>query len=656
MSIELHIDVETFSSVNIKTCGAYKYTESPDFEIIILAYCFKINGKKGKIHIVDLLQGEQYPEKFLKALHDPKVEKHAHNATFERLAFRAMGHDIPAEQWRCSAVKASYCGLPMALAVLSNVLDLGEQAKSAEGAALIRYFSCLVKPTRSNNFRCRNLPKHNPEKWERYKYYCGKDVVAEMAVQDETECFEFPAEEQENYVLDQKINGRGIKLDVQMAANAVIIDDLFKADIIEQLKEATGLVNPNSGDQLRKWLSDELQQPVKSIAKDVVKSLIKKHKVGAAVEVLKLRQLGSKTSTMKFTAMANYACTTDRAHGLLQFYGAGRTGRWAGRAVQLQNLPRNKMKLLNLARDLVKANDYDGLTMMFTNVSKVLSELIRTTLIAEQGNTFVIADYSAIEGRITAWLAGEKWREEVFAGKGNIYEISAAKIFKVPIEKVTKGSTYRDKGKIAELALGFGGSVGAYRQMAGDDITETDAQIKAIVKTWRAESPEIVKMWYTFERAAVRAIKTRQPVESNKGIIFNYEHNCLTVRLPSGRKLIYRNASLTVNQWGNPSIKYMGVNPDTKKWGWVDTYGGKISENIIQAIARDILARGMRRADKVGFPIVGHVHDEVIAEIENLSVDFVLDQLCNILAEPVPWAPGLPLPAEGFVTPYYKKD
>jgi DNA polymerase len=656
MSVELHIDVETFSSVNIKICGAYKYMESPDFEIIILAYCFKVNGKKGPIHVVDLLQGEQMPDKFLKALHDPTVEKHAHNAAFERLAFKTIGHDIPAEQWHCSAIKASYCGLPMALASLSTVLDLGEQAKSAEGSALIRYFSCLVKPTNANGQRCRNLPKHNPEKWERYKYYCGQDVVAEMAVQDETNCFEFPSQERENYVLDQKINDRGIKMDIEMAENAVLIDDIFKLDIIDQLKEATGLVNPNSPAQLKKWLSDEMRKPITSLAKKTVESLIKKHKAGAAVDVLKLRQLGSKTSTKKFTAMARYALRTGRAHGLLQFYGAGRTGRWAGRAVQLQNLPRNKMKLLSLARDLVKANDYEALYMMFGNISKVLSELIRTTLIAEDGCTFAIADYSAIEGRITAWLAGEKWREEVFAGKGNIYEISAAKIFKVPIEQCGKGTDYRDKGKIAELALGFGGSVGAYRQMAGDDITETDAQIKNIIKNWRAESPEIVKMWYNFERAAIRAIKTKQPVESHKGIIFNYENKCLTIKLPSGRKLIYRNAMMTINRWGNPSIKYMGVNPDTKRWGWVDTYGGKIAENIIQAIARDILALGMRRADKAGFPIVGHVHDEVIAEIEDLSTDFVLGQLCNILAKPVPWAPGLLLPADGFTTPYYKKD
>lgn len=656
MPVELHIDVETFSSVNIKICGAYRYMESPDFEIIILAYCFNINGKKGPIRIVDLLQGEQMSDKFLKALHDPTVEKHAHNATFERLAFKTIGHDIPAEQWHCSAVKASYCGLPMALASLSTVLDLGEQAKSAEGTALIRYFSCLVKPTIANGQRCRNLPKHNPEKWERYKYYCGQDVVAEMAVQVETDCFEFPRQERENYVLDQKINDRGIKVDTQMADNAVLIDDIFKLDIIDQLKEATGLVNPNSPAQLKKWLSDEMRKPITSLAKKTVESLIKKHKAGAAVDVLKLRQLGSKTSTKKFTAMARYALRTGRAHGLLQFYGAGRTGRWAGRAVQLQNLPRNKMKLLSLARDLVKANDYESLFMMFTNISKVLSELIRTTLIAEEGCTFAIADYSAIEGRITAWLAGEKWREEVFAGKGNIYEISAAKIFKLPIEQCGKGTEYRDKGKIAELALGFGGSVGAYRQMAGDEITETDAQIKTIIKNWRAESPEIVKMWYNFERAAIRSIKTKQPVESHKGIIFNYENKCLTILLPSGRKLIYRHAMMTINRWGNPSIKYMGVNPDTKKWGWVDTYGGKISENIIQAIARDILALGMRRADKAGFPIVGHVHDEVIAEIEDKSTDFVLGELCAILAKPVPWAPGLLLPADGFTTPYYKKD
>lgn len=655
MAVELHIDVETFSSVDIKKCGAYKYMESPDFEIIILAFCFKVNGVKKRLQVVDLLSGEPFPPMFLKALNDPKVEKHAHNAAFERLAFKTIGYDIPAEQWRCSAVKASYCGLPMALASLSKVLDLGKQAKSAEGTALIRYFSCLVKPTKANGFRYRNLPQHNPEKWERYKYYCGQDVVAEMAVQDETDCFEFPELEQENYVLDQKINDLGIMLDVEMAENAVKIDDLFKADIIQQLKDRTGLENPNSSDQLRKWLSNELRTPIKSIAKKNVESLIKKHKHGAAVEVLKLRQYASKTSTKKFTAMARYALESHRAHGLLQFYGAGRTGRWAGRAVQLQNLPKNEMKLLEFARQLIKDFDYDTLCMMFGNVSDVLSQLIRTTLIPKENHVFAVADFAAIEGRITAWLADELWRLKVFAGKGNIYEISASKIFKKPIEQCGKGTPERGKGKIAELALGFGGSVGAYRQMGGDDITETDAQIKTIIKNWRAESPKIVEMWYAFERAAIKAIKTKRPVESHKGIIFNYENKCLTILLPSGRKLIYRNAVLTVNRWGNPAVKYMGLN-DKKMWGWVETYGGKIAENIIQAIARDALALAMRRADKAGVPIVGHVHDEIIAEIENLSTDFVLGEICNILARPIPWAKGLYLPAEGFITEFYKKD
>lgn len=738
MAIELHIDVETFSSVDITNCGSYKYFESPDFEILILCFRYLIHGVKSlETIVVDLAQGEKISESFIQDLLDPTVEKHAHNANFERNAFKAIGYDVPVEQWHCSAVKAGYCGLPMSLDAATKALNNGDAVKDAEGKALIRYFSCPVKPTKTNGFRLRNLPKHNPEKWERYKTYCAQDVIAEMWLLDQLAGFEIPETERLNYILDQKINDRGVNIDVEMATNAILIDNRFKLEVVDQLKEITGLVNPNSPAQLKQWLSSSLQQDINTLAKDNVQALIKEHKRGAAVEevekpfklngaipdldsytemraflkrngyinnwhednwvkrgstynamsgegtqtlcerlierakpkkiitpdvdkaveVLKLRVMGSKTSTKKFEAMTNYATDGGTAHGLLYFYGGSRTGRWAGRAVQLQNLPRNKMKLLDQARNLVKSGNYDGLTMTFDNLPKVLSELIRTAIIPKQNNILAVADYSAIEGRVTAWLAGEQWRLDVFAGDGKIYEASAAMMFNIPIDSIGKGSEYRDKGKIAELALGFGGSVGALKTMGGEAMGLSFEEMENIVKRWRKASPSIVQMWYEFEGDALHALKIRKPVTSKlKGIIFNYEHKCLTIQLPSGRKLIYRDAVLSKNKWGNENLKYKGKHQVTGQWTWVDTYGGKLSENIIQAIARDLLADGMRRLDAAGFDIVLHVHDEVCADIPNESTDYVLSEMCRILGEPVSWAKGLGAPAEGFITNYYKKD
>lgn len=656
MAFQLHIDVETYSSVDITKCGSYAYFESLDFEILILCYSICHGGVCTPVITVDLAQGQKPNEQFLTMLNDPTVELHAHNANFERNAFKAIGYDIPVERWHCSAVKAGYCGLPMSLDGASKALGI-EQLKAAEGKALIRYFSCPVKPTKTNGFRLRNLPKHNPEKWEAYKQYCAQDVRTEMGILDALAWFDIPETERLNYFLDQKINDRGVNVDVEMATNAILIDDRFKLEVTDRLKEITGLVNPNSPAQLKTWLSSALQKDIPTLAKDTVQALIKEHKRGAAVEVLKLRVMGSKTSTKKFEAMTNYALEDGTAHGLLYFYGGSRTGRWAGRAVQLQNLPRNKMKLLDEARSMVKAGDYDGLTMTFDNVPKVLSELIRTALIPSPGNVLAVADYSAIEGRITAWLAGEQWRLDVFAGDGKIYEASAAMMFNIPVESIGKGSEYRDKGKIAELALGFGGSLGALKTMGGEAMGLSESEMKSIVERWRKASPKIVEMWYEFEACAIKALKTRKPVVSIlKGIVFRYEHKCLTIQLPNGRKLIYREPVLSRNKWDGERIKYKGKNQDTGQWGWVETYGGKLSENVIQAIARDLLADGMRRLDAAGFDIVMHVHDEVVADIPNLSTDFVIDEMCRILGEPVPWAKGLGTPAEGFITNYYKKD
>lgn len=660
MSLELHIDVETYSSVDITKCGSYAYFESPDFEILILAYCFvDRDGDSRTPRVIDLAQGEKIPPFFLRMLQNSEVEKHAHNANFERNAFKAIGYDVPAEQWHCSAVQAGYCGLPMSLDGATKALKMGDAGKSAEGKALIKYFSCPVKPTKANGGRFRNLPKHDPIKWEKYKEYCAQDVRAEMGLLDHPQVRPFKNTQTErlNYILDQKINDRGVNVDVAMAQNAIAINQIFKDDVIVQLKKLTGLVNPNSPVQLQKWLSSSLKKDIPNLQKETVVSLIKEHKTGLAVEVLRLRQQGSKTSNKKFDAMIKYALSTGIAHGLTYFYGAFRTGRWAGRAVQLQNLPRNKMKLLDAARKMVKAGDYEGLTMTFDSISKVLSELIRTALIPSLGNLFGVADYSAIEGRITAWLAGEQWRLGVFAGDGKIYEASASMMFGIPIESIGKGSEYRDKGKIAELALGFGGSVGALKTMGGESMGLSESEMKNIVDRWRKASPKIVEMWYEFERCALLALKTRKPVTSKlKNIVFDYKHKTLTILLPSGRMLCYNNPAIGQNKWGGECVTYMGKHQKTGQWVRVDSWGGKLSENIIQAIARDLLADGMRRLDRAGFDIVMHVHDEVVADIPNESPDYIVSEMCRILGEPVKWAPGLGTPAEGFTTPYYKKD
>lgn len=656
---QLHIDIETFSSVDIKTSGSYKYCQSIDFEILLLAYAYDDQP----VEIIDLAQGEKIPEHFFTALRDPNVEKHAHNANFERTAFRAIGYDIPVNQWFCSAVKAAYCGFPLALEKVSEAMKLEEKGKLTTGKALIRYFCIPTKPTKTNGQRHRNLPQHDLEKWELFKEYCINDVIAEREIGNKLSQYPIISSERENYVLDQEINDRGIRIDLDMASKAVILDNTHSDNLTQEMKALTGLDNPNSPEQLKRWLSTAMKEEITTLAKDEIPNLIEKAGSGAAREVLELRKEAAKTSIKKYIRMLDCTCDDQRAHGLFQFYGANRTGRWAGRLIQLQNLPRNYINELSATRDLFKTGDYELVTMAFGNFSDILSQLIRTAFVAGEGNIFAVADFSAIEARVTAWIAGEQWRLDVFSTHGKIYEASASLMFGVPMENVTKGSDYRQKGKVAELALGYQGSVGALKTMGGEAMGLSEEEMKSIVKKWRSKSPAIVKFWKGVEAAAKRAIKTKKAVPY-KGLVFDCDSMAMTIQLPSGRKLFYQNPIIKkkkVNA-GNgdfevESITYMGMDQTSKKWTRLDAYGGKLTENIVQAIARDLLAYSMLKLDKEGFEIVMHVHDEAVCEISyDIAANEKLERMCSIMGEEVPWAKGLPLAADGYLTTFYKKD
>lgn len=654
MSKKLHLDIETFSSVDIRKSGAYKYCQSFDFEIILLAYAFD----NDTINIIDLYR-EDFPEEFIEALHDPKVEKHAHNANFERNAFRAIGHDIPTGQWHCSAVKSAYCGLPLSLGGVSEALELEEKGKLSTGSALIRYFCIPCKPTKTNGKRFRNMPEHDMEKWEEFKRYCINDVEAEREIGRLLSDYEIPHQERHMYLLDQEINDRGIKVDEEFVTSALHIDAIHSEILGNEIKDLTGVSNPNSAAQLKKWIGEAMGREIKSLAKDVIPDLIEVAESDTVRQVLKLRQKASKTSIKKYDAMLNCVCESGRVHGLFQFYGANRTGRWAGRLVQLQNLPQNHIENLDLARDTILTRDYELATLLYGNVSGTLSELIRTAFVAKKGYTFAVADFSAIEARVIAWLAGEEWRMEVFRSHGKIYEASASKMFSIPIEEITKGSGERQKGKIAELALGYGGSVGALMQMGGESMGLGEAEMRGIVHRWRKSNPAIVLLWTRLEQASIRAVKTRSKVilKNLKGMAVESDGKVFTILLPSGRKLYYQSPSIGRNQWGAECLMYKGTVQATRKWGNIDTYGGKLTENVIQAIARDLLAFSMINLNSSGFGIVMHVHDEAVAEVpKGGTEDKELDRMCHIMSKAPEWAQDLPLTADGYITDYYRKD
>jgi DNA polymerase len=656
----LHIDIETYSSVDITTSGSYKYFQSPDFEILMIAYALG----DGPIKMFDMtIEGQAYPTELAKALVNPDIEKHAHNANFERNAFKAYGFDVPVEQWYCSAIKAGYCGLPLSLDGASKAMNLGSFGKSSDGKALIKTFSCPVKPSKANGMKTRIYPEDSPEKWERFKDYCIQDVAAEREIVRRLAKYKLPDSERLNYFLDQKINDRGILIDLNFAKNAAKIDDLFSAEIYGQMQAITGLDNPNSPAQLKKWLGEKTGKSITTLAKGEIPALIEGCTSYDVQKVLQLRQMGAKTSTKKYIAMLNCACDDNRAHGLFQFYGANRTGRWAGRLIQMQNLPQNHLDTakepngLEDARQLVAAGDYDHMTLMYEDIPSVLSQLIRTAFIAKPGHTFAVADFSAIEARVIAWLSGEAWRLKVFNSHGKIYEASASKMFNVPIEAVTKGSDYRAKGKVAELALGYQGAVGALKTMGGEKMGLSDMEMDTIVKKWRKANPAIVALWGDLEGCAIRSIQTRKKVISiHKNIEFNCNGEVLAIKLPSGRRLFYQNPTFTLNKWGKQSIQYKGMDQTTKQWANVDTYGGKLTENIVQAIARDLLADAMQRLDAAGFNIVMHVHDEAVVEVSKDDQMDDLNIICDIMGQTDQRYNGVPFPADGYLTPYYKKD
>lgn len=647
----LGIDIETFSSVDITKCGLYKYVESDDFTILLFAYA--CDDKP--VQIVDFASGEKLPERIFLALTDPNVLKTAFNASFERICIgRYYGIDLPIEQWECTMARSAMLGLPLSLAQVGKVLNLEDQ-KMTEGKALIKFFSSPRKPTKTNGERTRNLPEHAPDKWDIFKRYCIRDVEVERAIRNKTKSFTIPEHEKELYVIDQKINDRGVLVDMDLVKHAIRMDTLYKGRLNAEAAELSGLDNPNSVSQLKSWLEKETGNEIATLSKKDIPDLLATAGNDIVERMLHIRQEMAKTSTKKYEAMMNAACDDNRVRGLLQYYGANRTGRWAGRLVQVQNLPQNHLPDLDYARNLVKSGDLDMVEMMYGNVPDTLSQLIRTSFIAKPGHTFIVCDFSAIEARVIAWLAGEQWRLDVFRTHGKIYEASASMMFHVPVEEITKTDPRRQKGKIAELALGYQGGIGAMKAMGGEKMGLSEAEMQEIVNHWRKANPAIVGMWDKVQEAATVCIETKSPTTIGKQINFCMRFGALLVQLPSGRYLSYPRPYIGENRFGAKSICYEGLSQTTKQWGKQETYGGKLVENIVQAIARDCLALTILRLEKAGYPIVFHVHDEVIIEVAKDS-NQTLESVKEIFKEPIPWAEGLPLKGDGYLTDYYLKD
>ncbi len=642
----LEMDIETFSDVDLIKCGVYAYADSPAFEVLLFAYSF--DG--GETRVIDIAQGEELPGEVAEAVFDGSVVKTAFNANFERTCLsKYFGRYLQPESWHCSAVQAAVLALPRSLEDVGAVLGLDER-KMKEGKELIRYFCVPCKPTKANGGRRRNLPCHAPEKWELFKAYCMRDVDVEKAIRRKLCKFPIPEGEMELYRLDQRINDRGVLVDMGLVRQAVKCERLHKEVVTRRAYELTGLENPNSVAQLKGWLGENGVE-AESLSRKAVAELIEESD-GEVEELLRLRLLMAKTSVKKYEAMERSVCSDGRVHGLLQFYGANRTGRWAGRLVQVQNLPQNHIEDLELARRLVREGRFGDVEMFYDSTPNVLSELIRTAFVPEPGCRFVVADFSAIEARVLAWIAGERWRLEVFSSHGKIYEASASAMFHVPIEEVTKGSPLRQKGKIAELGLGYGGAAGALVSMGALQMGLSEDELPSLVAAWRRANPHITQFWWDVDKAAVEAVTKRTGTRAGR-IGFEYRSGILFVMLPSGRRLAYVKPRMGVNRFGREGLTYEGI-LENKKWGRIETYGPKLVENIVQGTARDLLAEAMLRVERKGYPIVMHCHDEIIAEVPEGTGS--VEEMCEMMAVCPSWAEGLPLRADGYECGFYQKQ
>lgn len=641
----LAIDIETYSDVSLPDCGVHRYAASEQFEILLFAY--SLNDEPTKI--IDLASGEKMPDEIMKMLTDDSVIKTAYNAAFERNCInRYFGLSLKPEGWRCTLVQASMLSLPLSLEGVGEALNL-DKKKMSEGKELIRFFCMPCKPTKSNGGRRRNLPSDEPEKWELFKTYCIRDVDVEKQIRNKLSKFPIPDRDQELYCMDQRINDRGIMVDRELISHAVACDLLYKETATKKAYRISGLENPNSVSQLKDWLAKKGIE-IDSLAKAAVEELVENTE-GDVAEMMKLRLAMSKTSVKKYEAMERSVCPDGRVHGLLQFYGANRTGRWAGRLVQIHNLPQNHMEDLELARSIVKEGRYDLVELLYDSTPDVLSELIRTAFVAKPGCRFIVSDFSAIEARVMGYLAGEGWVMEEFRGAGKIYEQTASKMFHIPIEEITKGSPYRARGKVASLACQYGGAEGALVSMGALNFVEED-ELKGLVQSWRTANPHIVNYWYEIDGAVKAAVKKRKMTTVGRVTVY-YQSGMLKIALPSGRVLSYVRPRMTVNRFGSESVSYEGVGTN-RKWTRIESYGAKFCENIVQATARDVLAEAMLRLEKKGFDIVCHIHDEVVLEVPEGTSS--VEEVNEIMAVCPDWCAGLPLKAAGFESPFYKKD
>lgn len=649
MSRVLHIDLETYSDIDIGKCGAYRYVDSPNFEILLLAYAYD----DGPVTVIDVAQKEGWPTQVLDDILSSNITKVAHNAAFERICLsKFLNTKLDPKAWHCTMVHALSLGFPASLADVGKALNLEEdKQKMAVGKRLITYFCKPCKPTQANGQRTRNYPHHDPEKWDLFKEYNRQDVVTEQAIYDKLMKFPLPESERILYCLDQSINDYGIGVDTDLMDKVIGYSKEYEAALRKECGALTGGINIHSIVQLKQWLTEQEGRQIDSLTKDDVNQLLKLDLKPSSKRILKLRQETGKTSVKKYEAFERSICSDGRIHGAFQFYGAGRTGRWAGRLIQPQNFPRNAFEDIALARQLVKSEQWDEIEMLYGSMNDVFSTLIRTLIVPPEGMTFAIADYSAIEARVVAWMADEKWRQDVFANGGDIYCMSATQMFGVPVEKHGQNSHLRKKGKVAELACGYGGGVGALRKMGGEQMGLTEKEMDNIVKKWRRSSPHVVRLWRELGDAAIEAIDTRLRVKCRHGVSFKYAKGILFMQLPSGRSLAY-----VQPRFDGRELTYMGMNQTNRKWERTKTWGGKLTENLIQAIARDCLAVSMSKIQKAGYHIVMHVHDEVIVEAPSDDAEGHLKRIEELMGEPIEWAPGLILTADGFTSEYYRKD